>query len=148
MQSTCKYFPNSGKTDNGKFFFASFNRLREHKMHRRVFRGCETGKLKLRNIPIVVTTVLEKKNDCPKLQEATAEPFFSMLTPRLLAFIISCIKSSNDESANQNDIMLKEVNIRPANEIFGIVNELLVMSLPDWFICNLNSTYRFHELDL
>ena len=74
-------------------------------MHWRVFRGCEKEKLKLRHIPIVVTTVLEKKNDWPKLQEATAEPFFSMLTPRLLAFIISCIKSSNDESANQIDII-------------------------------------------
>ena len=49
-------------------------------------------------LPIVVTTVLEKKNDCPKLQEGTAEPFFSKLTPRLLALTISSIKSSREES--------------------------------------------------
>ena len=44
-------------------------------------------------VPIVVTTVLEKKKDWPKLQDGTADPFRSRLTPRLLALTISSINS-------------------------------------------------------
>ena len=36
-------------------------------------------------LPMVVTTVLEKKNAWPKLHEGTLEPFCERLTPRLLA---------------------------------------------------------------
>lgn len=39
--------------------------------------------------PIVVTIVLEKKRDCPKLQFGSPETLFAAETPRLLAFTTS-----------------------------------------------------------
>lgn len=47
---------------------------------------------------MVVTTVLAKKNDCPKLQEGTLVPFAKMETPRLLASTMSSMNSSRSAS--------------------------------------------------
>lgn len=52
----------------------------------------------MKYLPMVVTTVLEKKNDCPKLHEGTELPLRPMLTPRLSAVTISSIKSSKEDS--------------------------------------------------
>ena len=50
------------------------------------------------DLPMVVTTVLAKKKDCPKLQEETLVPFAATETPRSLALTISPIKSSSADS--------------------------------------------------
>lgn len=43
---------------------------------------------------MVVTTVLEKNNDCPKLQLGSPEAFLAADTPLLLALTTSVSKSS------------------------------------------------------
>ena len=48
-------------------------------------------------------TVLEKKKDWPKLQDATADPFLPIDTPRLFVLIISSIKSSKSDSAKKEE---------------------------------------------
>ena len=50
---------------------------------------------------MVVTTVLAKKKDWPKLHEGTLVPFSAIETPRSLAFTISAIKSSSEESGEK-----------------------------------------------
>ena len=50
------------------------------------------------DLPMVVTTVLAKKKDCPKLQDETLVPFAATETPRSLALTISPIKSSSADS--------------------------------------------------
>lgn len=50
------------------------------------------------HVPIVVTTVLEKKRDCPKLQFGSPETFLAAETPLLLAFTISSIRLSKSSS--------------------------------------------------
>ena len=56
-------------------------------------------------VPIVVTTVLAKKKDCPKLQEGTLVliPFDpsamgARVTPRLSASTMAFIRSSREEA--------------------------------------------------
>ena len=67
-----------------------------------------------RTLPIVVTTVLEKKKDCPKLQEATELPLRPMLTPRLSAVTISSIKSSKEDSEKS---LQCNVELRPSDSM-------------------------------
>jgi hypothetical protein len=52
----------------------------------------------LEGLPIVVTTVLAKKKDCPKLQDGTFVPLEPIETPRLLASTISDTKSLKADS--------------------------------------------------
>lgn len=47
---------------------------------------------------MVVTTVLAKKKDCPKLQDGTLVPFVPTVTPRLLASTISETRSFKADS--------------------------------------------------
>lgn len=49
-------------------------------------------------LPMVVTTVLAKNRDCPKLQFGSPVTFFSAETPLLLARTTSLINSSKDAS--------------------------------------------------
>lgn len=57
-------------------------------------------RIKRINLPIVVTTVLEKNNDCPKLQFGSPETLREAETPRLLARTISLIKFSKSSSVS------------------------------------------------
>lgn len=57
------------------------------------------GRTKL--LPIVVTTVLEKKRDCPKLQFGSPDTFLAAETPLLLAFTTSSISFSRSSSERQ-----------------------------------------------
>lgn len=50
------------------------------------------------NVPIVVTTVLEKNKDCPKLQLGWLETFLAADTPRLLALTTSDMRTSRSSS--------------------------------------------------
>lgn len=50
-------------------------------------------------IPMVVTTVLEKKTDWPKLQLGSLETFLAADTPRLLALTTSSMRASRSSSA-------------------------------------------------
>jgi hypothetical protein len=59
------------------------------------------GEIKL--VPIVVTTVLEKKRDCPKLQFGSPDAFLAAETPLLLAFTTSTISFSRSSSKRQED---------------------------------------------
>lgn len=52
------------------------------------------------NLPIVVTTVVLKKSDCPKLQFGGLETFLAADTPLLLALTTSDIRFSKSSSAN------------------------------------------------
>jgi len=49
-------------------------------------------------LPIVVTTVLEKKRDWPKLQLGSPDAFLAAETPRLLALTTSWISFSSSSS--------------------------------------------------
>ena len=53
----------------------------------------------------MVTTVLEKKNDCPKLHDGTLVPFLKMDTPRLLASTMAPMKSSRASSEREGKIV-------------------------------------------
>lgn len=67
----------------------------------------------MKKIPIVVTTVLEKNNDCPKLQFGSLDTFFAADTPLLLARTTSSINASRSSSKTFN--MIKAVNIKIFN---------------------------------
>jgi hypothetical protein len=55
-------------------------------------------------LPIVVTTVLEKKRDCPKLQFGSPDTFLAAETPLLLAFTTSSISFSRSSSEDRKTI--------------------------------------------
>lgn len=54
-------------------------------------------------IPMVVTTVVEKKRACPKVQFGSLVAFRKADIPFALAFSTSSIKSSNSSSANESE---------------------------------------------
>jgi hypothetical protein len=61
---------------------------------------------KVKLLPIVVTTVLEKKRDWPKLQLGSPDAFLAAETPLLLALTTSSISLSRSSSMEENSCYL------------------------------------------